>query len=278
MSNNPTNKECVLQQYSDDRNLSARMSLHTKHSTNKQGLISWLWEQYRFFAHCRILELGCGNGAQWEDKVDTLPYGCEVILSDLSDGMVRIVKEKYSEYKLTFQQIDIQKIPYANDSFDFIIANHMLYHVPDLTRALSEVKRVLKTNGILYSTTIGSGGLQPFLHSAFKRFDSNTEAFAQKFSFIMQNGYEVLNEHFVDVKRVDYEDSFSITETQDLIDWIESTITIGSYSQQSLDSLYGYFEDIRKRDGAINIPKEVGLFISQNKQVSACRNRRKQRR
>jgi ubiquinone/menaquinone biosynthesis C-methylase UbiE len=138
----------------------------------------------------------------------------------------------------------------------------MLYHVPDLSKALSEVKRVLKTDGMFYSTTIGSGGLQPFLHNAFKQFDFNTEAFTQKFSFILQNGFEILSEHFSVVQRVDYEDSFSITETQDLIDWIKSTITIGSYSEQNLDNIFNYFEDIRKKDGAINIPKEVGLFIS----------------
>ncbi|MDF2988817.1 MAG: hypothetical protein K0R50_4327, partial [Eubacterium sp.] len=42
----------------------------------------------------------------------------------------------------------------------------------------------------------------------------------------------------------------------------KSTISIASYSENDLDGLYEYFEAIRQKDGAINIPKEAGLFIS----------------
>jgi len=222
-----------------------------------------LWEQYSFFENCKILELGCGNGEQWKTKIDLLPDGCEIILSDFSEGMVHAVKEKYANYKLfSFQQIDIQNIPFPNDTFDIVIANHMLYHVPELSNALSEVKRVLKTDGTFYSSTISNGGMQPFLHEAFKHFHPDTTAFTQKFSFNLQNGFELLSEYFHNVRRVDYKDSLSITETQDLIERIKSTITLASYSEQSFNDLYDYFENIRKKDGAINIPKENGLFIS----------------
>lgn len=44
----------------------------------------------------RILELGCGNGNQWEGHIDKLPAFCTLILSDFSEGMVNVVWEKYS--------------------------------------------------------------------------------------------------------------------------------------------------------------------------------------
>jgi len=261
MLNNMSKAEKVKRQYSNDKNLSARMNLHAKHSSNKQGFFAWLWEQYEFSENCRILELGCGNGAQWENKV--LPDGCNVILSDFSDGMVNIVKEKYGEYKsFSFRQIDIQDIKMPDATFDIIIANHMLYHVPDLNKALSEVKRVLKTGGKFYSSTIGNGGMLLFLQEAFKRFKPDTTAYMQQFSFNLQNGLEILNGYFSDAKRLDYIDSLIVTETQDLMDWIKSGMAIENYSEQELDGLFHYFEDIRKKDGAINIPKESGLFIS----------------
>jgi ubiquinone/menaquinone biosynthesis C-methylase UbiE len=263
MSSNFVKSECVKQQYSDDKNLSARIDLHTKHSTNKQGFFAWLWEQYNFPAKSQILELGCGNGAQWQDKADALPDGCAVVLSDFSDGMVSAVKEKYSKYKaFSFKQVDIQAIDFPNETFDIVIANHMLYHVPDLTRALTEVWRVLKPGGKFYSTTIGSGGLSLFLHEAFKRFNPDTKAFTQQWSFVLQNGYEILSEHFSDVQRFDYEDSLAVTETKDLMNWIKSTASMSIISEEELDKLYECFEKIRKNDGAINIPKEAGLFIS----------------
>jgi SAM-dependent methyltransferase len=44
--------------------------------------------------------------------------------------------------------IDATAIPYSNDTFDFLIANHTLEHISDYRKALSEFYRVLKTNGI----------------------------------------------------------------------------------------------------------------------------------
>ena len=54
----------------------------------------------------------------------------------------------------------------------------------------------------------------------------------------------------------------AITNTQDLIEWLKSTKSISGYSDESLLNLYNYFEDIRVKDGAINIPRETGVFIS----------------
>ena len=257
-------KDNVEKQYSNDKNLSARIKLHAKHSTNKQGLANWLWEHYSFFDNCHVLELGCGNGEQWQTKIGTLPNGCRVVLSDFSEGMVSAVKQKYAEQKLfSFRQIDIQDIPFGDESFDVVIANHMLYHVPDLDKAFCEVKRVLKDGGIFYSSTIGSGGIQPFLHEVFKHFYPDTNTFTQQLSFTLQNGQDLLCKYFNDVKRFDYLDSLAITETQDLMDWIKSTITLNSVSVEEIsDDLFNYFEKMRKKDGAINIPKENGLFVS----------------
>ncbi|MCB2287484.1 class I SAM-dependent methyltransferase [Clostridium algidicarnis] len=257
--------ENVKQQYSNDKNLSVRTKLHLKHSTNKQGFVPWLFDKYEFPENCRILELGCGNGGQWQDQIENLPKCCSLTLSDFSKGMVDIVRTNYSKYNnISFQQIDIQNVTFPDETFDIIIANHMLYHIPDLSKALSEVKRVLKTDGKFYSTTNGNGGMRPFLHNSLKHFnpDGDTKAFTQELSFNLQNGYKILNGYFSAVKRMDFEDSLSITETQDLVDWIKSTISIASYSEKDLDGLFDYFEDIRKEYGAINIEKECGLFIS----------------
>lgn len=257
------NIENVKEQYKDDNNLSIRSQLHAKHSTNKQGFFPWLFEKYKFSNGYRILELGCGNGGQWQNRIQQLPTDCILVLSDFSEGMVKIVWEKYSSQKnMLAQKIDIQSIPFPNNCFDVVIANHMLYHVPDLPKALSEVKRILKSGGKFYTATNGNGGMRTFLHNAFKQVNPKINAFTKNFSFNLQNGKEMLCQYFDDVERCDFEDSLSITETQDLIDWLKSTITIASYSENDLNGFYDYFEGIRQKEGAINIPKETGLFIS----------------
>ena len=255
--------ENVKHQYSDDKNLLIRTKLHLKYSTNKQGFVPWLFDKYEFLENCNILELGCGNGSQWENRIENLPKDCTLTLSDYSKGMVDSVRKKYSKYNnVSFKEIDIQDITFPDETFDVIIANHMLYHIPNLQKALSEVKRVLKNGGKFYSTTNGNGGMRPFLHNALKHFNPDTKAFTQEIPFNLQNGYEILSNHFSKVKRIDFEDSLAITETQDLVDWMKSTISIASYSEKDINELFDYFEEIRKNYGAINIQKECGLFIS----------------
>ena len=256
--------ENVKQQFSDDKNLTIRINFYKKYSTNKLDFTLWLLDKYSFTENNSILELGCGNGGQWKDRIELLPKGCKLVLSDFSDGMVNAVKERYSTLheNVFFQKIDIQSIPFGDESFDVVIANHMLFHVLDLDKALSEVQRVLKIGGCFYSATDGNGGMRPFLHNAIKKFNPESKAFTKKIPFNLQNGSEILSRYFSIVERFDYENVLAITETQDLMEWLRSTISISGYTEENLVSLHEYFEAIRIRDGAINIPRETGLFVS----------------
>ena len=107
---------------------------------------------------------------------------------------------------------------------------------------------------------------RPYLHNAFKQVNPKINTFTKNFSFNLQNGREILSEYFDDVQRCDFEDSLSITETQDLIDWLKSTITIASYSENDLNGFYDYFEGIRQKEGAIKFPKKLDcLFLPRYK-------------
>lgn len=253
----------VKNQFSNDKNLAMRINFYKKYTTNKYKFADWLFDKYVFKENMKILELGCGNGNHWEGKIDTIPNGCSLVLSDFSEGMLDLVREKFSTNKnVSIKQIDIQEIPFEDETFDVVIANHMLFHVPDLNKALLEVKRVLKVDGVFYSATDGNGGMRPFLHNAIVKFEPTSTAFTEQLPFNLQNGCEILNKYFKNVQRFDYENILAITNTQDLIEWLKSTKSISGYSDESLLNLYNYFEEIRIRDGAINIPRETGVFIS----------------
>jgi len=253
----------VKNQFSNDKNLAMRINFYKKYTTNKYKFADWLFDKYVFKENMKILELGCGNGSHWDGKVKTLPDGCCLVLSDFSDGMLELVKEKFaSNTNVSIKKIDIQEIPFENETFDVVIANHMLFHVPNLGKALSEVKRVLKENGVFYSATDGNGGMRPFLHKAIAQFDPKSTAFTEQLPFNLQNGSEILSKYFENVQRFDYENTLAITDTQDLIEWLKSTKSISGYTDECLANLYNYFEDIRIKNGAINIPRETGVFIS----------------
>lgn len=75
-------------------------------------------------------------------------------------------------HRFTFAQADAQALPFRDASFDAVIANHMLYHVPDIPRALGEVRRVLKPSGFCYAATMGVANMREVdeLAACFFRF------------------------------------------------------------------------------------------------------------
>ena len=140
-----TDSKVMEKQYGTADRLNTRISIHAKYSVNKQGFGNWITEHYRFPDRADVLEPGCGTGDMWKGKGELTSRCDRLILSDFSAGMLDRAKETLQdESGISYQVIDIQEIPYPDQSFDAVIANMMLYHVPDLSRGLREVRRVLK--------------------------------------------------------------------------------------------------------------------------------------
>jgi ubiquinone/menaquinone biosynthesis C-methylase UbiE len=136
-------------QYRNAGNLSARNDLHVQFSTNRYGWRRWLFDQVLALdlpTDAHVLELGAGPGWLWKENAARLPGGWKVILSDVSPGMVAEAQANLAGSGLDarFEVVDIQRIPFEDARFDLVMAHHMLYHVPELPAALSEVRRVLR--------------------------------------------------------------------------------------------------------------------------------------
>lgn len=260
---NINNKTVIVEQYKDDKNLSIRLALHQKYSTNKYGYTNWIFDFFKFFDGMNVLELGCGNGNMWSDRVQKLPEECTLILSDISKGMVEIVNNKFKEYQnVKTEVVDIQNINYPDNTFDVIIANSMLYHIPNLENAISEVHRVLKPNGKFYATTVGMNGMTQYLDEKLREFNPKINVFNTPFPFNLQNGKEILSKRFENIEMYNYEDSLEITETIELVNWIKSTSSMSGIEKDDLNGVDLYFEKCKDSDGIIRIPKEAGIFIS----------------
>jgi len=143
-------------QYADSKNFNARIYLHARYSTNRYPFPKWVFDEIDKTPGARVLELGCGNALLWLVNAGRIPESWDIILSDFSSGMLSAAEEKTGSLGRKFSciVIDAENIPCYNNSFDIIIANHMMYHVPDRDRALSEIKRTLKDDGVFYATTM----------------------------------------------------------------------------------------------------------------------------
>jgi ubiquinone/menaquinone biosynthesis C-methylase UbiE len=106
----------VARQYRDASNLDARAQLHDRFSTNKLGWHRWVFDRFRCPADSRILELGCGAGLLWTRNRERIPSGWDLVLSDLSPGMLDEARKRLGDTHapLRLELINAQSIPYAD--------------------------------------------------------------------------------------------------------------------------------------------------------------------
>ncbi len=258
LSNEETN---IIEQYKNAKNLNDRISLHEKYSTNKQGWFNWLFNQIDFSRVNRLFELGCGNGKLWqENRIDL--RNREIFLSDISEGMVEEVRNKLgSDFNCIVA--DAEKIPFKDEYFDSIIANHVLFYLNDLNLGLKEISRVLKPDGILYCSTYGKNHMKE-ITEIVQNFDSriNLSNHSLYDIFGLENGESILKEYFFNIQRMDYKDSLEITESKPLIDYIMSCH--GNQNEilgPRLNEFKEYIEELLKNSGKIVVTKQAGLFV-----------------
>ncbi len=248
----------IESQYKTAQNLDTRISIHTKYSTNRQPFGDWIVSHYCIAPGARVLELGCGTGDIWVGNLHLLSSGASLTLTDFSPGMLETAKSKLPRQdNIAFQTADIQNIPFPNASFDVVIANMMLYHVPDLHRGLSEVRRVLKPGGTFYCATFGQHGINEYVCNLLR--DLQVTASLSD-SFTLQNGAASLSAHFDSVIQLDREDGLAITDIGDFADYIYSLAALHNVSQIPRAVLLNLLET-RAEQGILFVPKEYGMFI-----------------
>ncbi|MEG0308738.1 MAG: class I SAM-dependent methyltransferase [Clostridium sp.] len=252
------NTEILKNQYKNADNLNKRISIHDKYSTNKLGFGNWIFSKYDILPNSLILELGCGTGDMWIDNLDKIKNGSNLILTDFSEGMLESAQKNLSaDENIIFKLVDIQNIPFADECFDIVIANMMLYHVPDLNRGLLEVMRVLKPSGKFYCATFGENGIVEYIEDALKEFNI---ARTQNNTFTLQKGTRNLSKYFKNVERLNYEDSLEVTDTSDMVDYIYSLGNMTNIKNVEYETIKKVLES-KKENGILNIPKEYGLFV-----------------
>lgn len=111
-----------------------------------------------------ILCLGCGAG---EECAHIKSLGAKKVVGvDISKSLINTAKENFPD--IEFQVMDMEKLKFAQSSFDLVYSSLVLHYVKDWTKVLSEVRKVLKKNGtFLFSTH------NPIYWSAFKKEDEN---------------------------------------------------------------------------------------------------------
>jgi SAM-dependent methyltransferase len=179
----------VREQYATERNLAARKSVYaTAEGPDAREL---LFAAIAEAKPRRVLEVGGGEGELAQRIVHEL--GAELIGVDQSKRMVEIQRAKGIDARVG----DVRDLPFADEAFDVAVAAWMLYHVPDVDRALGELARVLRPGGRLVAVTNGTQHLRELTDLA------DLSTLMEQWVFRAENGAELLERHFARVERRD---------------------------------------------------------------------------
>jgi SAM-dependent methyltransferase len=147
---------------------------------------------------------------------------------------------------------DACALPFADGSFDVVVANHMLYHVPDRPSALAEIRRVLARGGVLHASTNGRGHLAELqaLVPDWK-FGAHVEAFG------LETGPPQLEQFFADLRLQRFDDRLEVTEVGPVLAYIRSS---SSYQGAGPDAACRTVRDAIQLHGFFLISKASGLI------------------
>jgi SAM-dependent methyltransferase len=250
------------EQYRDASNLDARICVHQLFSTNGYPWHRWVFDQFDLQRRCVILDVGCGPGDLWVENEDRIPAGWTITLSDMSPGMLQKARHNLHSSHRTFGYcvVDAQDIPFPGESFEAVIANHVLYHVPDEDRALYEIHRVLRPGGHLYAATNGLDHLRE-LRDLVTRFDASADTPIAAAEFGLENGEAQLSRHFTCVTRHRRDDALVVTEAEPLVAYARSMMGETAL-RQNIEAFSRLVHERIAARGAIHIQKDSGLFIA----------------
>ena len=250
----------LLQQYMDSSNLDASIKLQDRFSSNRHGWYKWTFNNIKLDKKYKVLEIGCGNGALWSKNINLLDKDISITLTDVCEEMINSAKKSLSNYSdiFDFQIVDPYNIPFENESFDLVIANHILFYMKDVDKVLNEIKRVLKIGGYFYSSTIDSKNMKE-LESLVKGFNSNIKISEEKISsnFGLENGEGILSKHFCQIKKYLYEDKLVINDAKGILEYIYS---IPGNIIELIDTKKKDFEKYIDS----NINKQGNIYITNN--------------
>jgi len=281
----------VNDQYRNASNLTARMALHERFGTNTYPWQRWVFDQLTAAladapapadtttssTARHIFEIGCGPARLWVENADRIPAKWTVTLADLSGGMVAEAQrnvgaalpvERAAAFRYTVA--DAQTLPFADATFDAVVANHMLYHVPDRAQALGELRRVLRPGAPLLAATNGADHMRE-LDEITTRFLPGAQESQQRNitgDFSLENGAEQLAKFFAHVElRNNHASDLVVTEAGPLVAYIASMVAVGSsgaLTDERRADLLAYCQREIADHGAIRITRSTGLFVAHN--------------
>lgn len=265
------NPRLVREQYATHDNLKIRQEIHEQYTVPKVHFPAWAIERLDLKSDKSILDVGCGTGIYHNALVDT-GHAHRYCGVDLSMGMLA---EHSAPDRVTVS--DVVKLPFADDSFDVVMANHMLYHIPDISAAIKEMHRVLKPEGVLMAATNSihtMPELQVLMRRAIVLLTRHGPAQVRapalpSDEFALENGSRILAKHFYAVVRHDLPNTLVFPDVEPAMAYLESTRNLREAQlppdvvwEDVMMIMRQQINQLIKHLGELVINKQIGVLIA----------------
>jgi ubiquinone/menaquinone biosynthesis C-methylase UbiE len=253
-----TRRQVAADQYAaSTTKLDARAALHAQFSIAAQPWHQWLFDQIALEPGETVVEMGAGTGLLWTANAARIPAGMRLHLTDLSMAMCKRLRTDIPTAS-SVCRADAERLPFHDHVADVVLANHMLYHVPDQRRALDEAARLLRPHGRVLFATNGREHMKE-LHTLLAATGAHgAEPDPTHNSFALEDAHTMIEPVFPKATRKTFEDGLRVTEPQAVVDYIESFVHLDAAQRQQLVNEIS----ARMTDGYLTITKAAGVVTA----------------
>lgn len=259
------------QAYADDVRLDVRRRTHQLYTVDPVDFGRWTLERLPWRGDERVLDVGCGPG----DLLGAMArqhsgWGMLAGL-DFSAGMVAQAARQTGGRKVHFFVGDAQVLPFPDGAFDVVMARHMLYHVPDVDRAVSEAARILSPGGYLLATTNSTHTMPEYMalrQRAAERFPDLTDPEMITGAFALENGPAFLEPYFAQVDVHTLPGTLRFPAAQPFVDYFASSRALtmppghtDAEWQAVLDFVRSEIEQLVAQQGHLDVTKITGAIV-----------------
>ena len=259
----------LVDQYSDTEKLRIRIDTHERYSERTDTFFDWMLAHIAPERGMRLLDVGSGPGPYHAALAER---GVGVVATDQSSGMMREVMAQAARLgpPTAAVRADAAALPFAEATFDRVMANHMLYYVEDQTRALADMRRALRPGGrvILATNAADAQGVLSDLHERACRGLAYVPAARDASTFTLSD-LPLVRSVFPSAQVHVREDAFVFYDAAPALRYYGSGVIDlivprgdGRHRRPLLDAMRIEIDAAIARDGVFRVPKNAGCFVA----------------
>lgn len=218
-------KDIAKRHYATDEHLKTRQATHDKYTVPNINFAEWALQCIEWRGDESVLDFGCGNGLYYQ-KLQSKQPNVRYIGMDYNAAMLA----KHPAHRDSLVRGDGMRLPFADAQFDVVMANHVMFYMEDIEKAIGEIRRVLKPEGVLMTAT-NSVQTMPEMQVLMRRAivlltRNGTTAVRSPANtsdaFALENGTRYLARHFFAVVRHDLPSALVFPDTEPAMAYLES--------------------------------------------------------